>query len=251
MLFLIFKEWLYAAGKEGNLTRAQDKSLADKESNSTSLNEKLSLQLQTPGASALSSLASTGGSNKSSLITVKSAPSGLDQIQPTEPTPQPPALLTRTVTQVQPTSVQAPSSSQNTPFSATSSGGPRLAPSWGTVSSGHLGNDKSSRSFTPKTTSAFSQHSLQREHGLQTGVQKVSTIRSATATPGRSFGASEVEAGFILELEEARYPDSSYYFSALVRYGGAIWFLALVSQGPVSGSGQITDYGVTSLQDLL
>lgn len=121
--------------------------------------------LQTPGASALSSLASTGSSILNRLNTAKSAPSGLDQIPQTAPTPQPPSLLTRAVTQVQSSSSQSSSLFQSASFSSLSSASLKHPQSSGPGLFGQSGNDKGmngkfSSSFQGTSSSSLSSGSF-------------------------------------------------------------------------------------------
>ena len=119
MSFLVYV--LNLTGKGVKTSRSPDKSLPAQHSNNLKANSYSSLsQLQNLGASALSSLASTGVNNMSSLSSVKSAPSGLNHLQATTPTPQPPAILNKTVTHVQPSATQflAQSTSQSISYSS-------------------------------------------------------------------------------------------------------------------------------------
>ncbi|KAG0574230.1 hypothetical protein KC19_VG245900 [Ceratodon purpureus] len=128
---------LSGTGKFGSLIYSQRKNLAVKDGSSVLAKDTSSVScLQTHGALALSSLVSSGASNISRLNTAKSAPSGLDLIQQTAPTPQPSTLLTRTVTQVQSFSKQTSSFSS---LSSVSLKHPHLS---GPGLGGQAGNDK-------------------------------------------------------------------------------------------------------------
>ncbi len=147
-------------------------------------------------------------SNASAISTVKSAPSGLDQIQPTVSTPQQPTLLMKSfsgsVVQVPPSTTIQKSSAAWTPGQR-----PAQAPAPGL--SGHAGSEKGNRVHMPSTATVFSQQFPQLDRGSQTGFTKTSstgvktattmTALPVTVTPAQQSGGTEMEA-FILELEK-------------------------------------------------
>lgn len=150
----------------------------------------------------------TKPSNASAINTVKSAPSGLDQIQPTVSTPQQPTLLMKSfsgsVVQVPPSTTIQKSSAAWTPGQR-----PAQAPAPGL--SGHAGSEKGNRVHMPSTATVFSQQFPQLDRGSQTGFTKTSstgvktattmTAPPVTVTPAQQSGGTEMEA-FILELEK-------------------------------------------------
>ncbi|KAG0504731.1 hypothetical protein M758_N022400 [Ceratodon purpureus] len=141
----------------GKFADSQRKNLAVKDGSSVSAEDTSSVSsLQTPSALALSSRVSSGASNISRLNSAKSAPSGLDQIQQTAPAPQPPTLLTRTVTQVQSSSNQTSSLTQSTSFSSLSSASLNHPQSSDPGLVGQAGNDKGSSGPFPSSTQGIS-----------------------------------------------------------------------------------------------
>ncbi len=146
----------------------------------------------------------TKPSNASAISTVKSAPSGLDQIQPTVSTPQQPTLLTKSfsgsVVQVPPSTTIQKSSAAWTPGQR-----PAQAPAPGLF--GHAGSEKGNRAHMPSTATSFSQQFPQLDRGFtktsSTGVKTATTTTAppVTVTPAQQSGGTEMEA-FILELEK-------------------------------------------------
>jgi len=171
---------------------------------------------QGANTSTASNWMTTKPSNASAISTVKSAPSGLDQIQPTVSTPQQPTLLTKSfsgsVVQVPPSTTIQKSSAAWTPGQR-----PAQAPAPGLF--GHAGSEKGNRAHMPSTATSFSQQFPQLDRGSQTGFTKTSStgVKSATTTtappvmvtpvppvtvtPAQQSGGTEMEA-FILELEK-------------------------------------------------
>jgi hypothetical protein len=163
---------------------------------------------QGANTSTVSNLMTTKPSNASAINTVKSAPSGLDQIQPTVSTPQQPTLLMKSfsgsVVQVPPSTTIQKSSAAWTPGQR-----PAQAPAPGL--SGHAGSEKGNRVHMPSTATVFSQQFPQLDRGSQTGFTKTSstgvktattmTAPPVTVTPAQQSGGTEMEA-FILELEK-------------------------------------------------
>ena len=158
MGFLVYV--LNSTGKGVKTTRSPDKSLPAQDSNNLKANSYSSLsQLQNLGASALSSLASTGVNNMSSLSSVKSAPSGLNHLQATTPTPQPPAILNKTVTHVQPSSTQflAQSTSQSISYSSLPSFGDKSGQSGSMGFFGQTNKDAGDKSAQSASMGFFGQ----------------------------------------------------------------------------------------------
>lgn len=158
MNFLVYVRNL--TGKELKKSRSPDKSLPAQDSNNLKANSYSSLsQLQNLGASAWSGLASTGVNNMSSLSSVKSAPSGLNHLQATTPTPQPPAILNKTVTHVQPSATQflAQSTSQSISYSSLPSFGDKSAQLGSMGFFGQTNKDAGDKSAQSASTGFFGQ----------------------------------------------------------------------------------------------
>jgi hypothetical protein len=195
------------AGRPGELkpVRAQSKSLSDEKIDK--VDEKPSTVFQQgANSSTASNLMTTKPSNASAISTVKSAPSGLDQIQPTVSTPQQPTLLTKSfsgsVVQVPPSTTIQKSSAAWTPGQR-----PAQAPAPGLF--GHAGSEKGNRAHMPSTATSFSQQFPQLDRGFtktsSTGVKTATTTTAppVTVTPAQQSGGTEMEA-FILELEKVK-----------------------------------------------
>jgi hypothetical protein len=199
------------AGRPGELkpVRPQSKSLSDEKIDKVD-DKPSTVGQQGANTSTVSNLMTTKPSNASAINTVKSAPSGLDQIQPTVSTPQQPTLLMKSfsgsVVQVPPSTTIQKSSAVWTPGQR-----PAQAPAPGL--SGHAGSEKGNRVHMPSTATVFSQQFPQLDRGSQTGFTKTSstgvktattmTAPPVTVTPAQQSGGTEMEA-FILELEKVK-----------------------------------------------